>query len=184
MTPSDDSTTEAVPGEGREVDPWRFTGDFLTRMLSAQIPADATHDPIPWTPLRKPLRDAKVALLSSAGLSMKGDAPFDMEGERRRPTWGDPSWRRLRADASSDSVEANHLHIDTGYVLQDLNVALPLDRLRALVAEGEVGAIAESHYSIMGFQGSNPGLLQRDSAPEIADAMRSEEVDLALLAPV
>ena len=65
-----------------------------------------------------------------------------------------------------------------------LDVALPVDRLRELVSEGHVGAIADSHYSIMGFQGSDSSRLVEESAPAIADATKSEEVDLALLAPV
>ena len=167
-----------------EVDPWRFAGRFLKKVLGGRIPAEPTHPEIPWAPVRKPLSEAKVALLSTAGLSMRGDEPFDMDGERRRPSWGDPSWRRLRADATSASIEAHHLHIDTGYILQDLNVALPLDRLRELASEGIVGRVAETHYSIMGYQGSDSSTLENESAPELARAMCSEEVDLALLAPV
>jgi D-proline reductase (dithiol) PrdB len=168
----------------RRVDPWRFAGGFIQRVLSAGIPDEPAHDPIPWTPVAKPLGESKVALLSTAGLSMKGDAPFDMEMERRNPMRGDPSWRRLSAAAGSASVEANHLHIDTGYIEQDLNVALPLDRLRELVEAGEVGSMAEHHYSIMGYQGNDTTALVNESAPAIAEAMKSDEVDLALLAPV
>ena len=170
--------------ETRTVDPWRFTGSFLRRVLEARIPAAPSHPPIPWTPVTKPLAASRVALVSTAGLSMQGDLPFDMEGERARPTWGDPSWRRLRADATGATIEANHLHIDTSHVRRDLNVALPLDRLRELAAAGEVGAVAPSHYSIMGYQGADTRALETHSAPEIAAAMRSEEVDLAILAPV
>jgi hypothetical protein len=173
-----------VAAPARTVDPWRFAGSFLQKVLSSRIPAEPAHPPIPWAPVTKPLRESRVALLSTAGLSMKGDPPFDMELERRNPMRGDPSWRRLRADATAAAIEANHLHIDTGYVLRDLNVALPVDRLRELVAAGEVGASAPSHYSIMGYQGNDTTALERQSAPEIAAAMRSEEVDLALLAPV
>ena len=167
-----------------EVDPWRFTGRFLRRVLESRIPDEPTHPPIPWAPVRRPLADSRVALLSTAGISMKGDAPFDMEGERRRPTWGDPSWRRLRADARADDVEVNHLHIDTTYIQHDLNVALPLDRLRELADAGRVGDVAPTHYAIMGYQGNDTRALEAHSAPEIAAAMRSEEVDLAVLAPV
>jgi D-proline reductase (dithiol) PrdB len=176
-----ETTAGAAP---REVDAWRFTGRFLKSMLSSRIPEEPAYADIPWTPVTKPLSESKLALLSTAGLSMKGDVPFDMEMERQNPTRGDPSWRRLHADATSESIEANHLHIDTGYILRDLNVALPVDRLRELVNEGVVGAMAETHYSIMGYQGSDASELERKSAPEIARAMRSEEVDLALLAPV
>jgi D-proline reductase (dithiol) PrdB len=168
----------------REVDPWRFTGGFLSKILSGRIPDEPTHAEIPWAEVRKPLAESKLALLSTAGLSMRGDAPFDMEMERKQPTRGDPSWRRLQSDATSATVEANHLHIDTGYIERDLNVALPLDRVRELVAEGVIGALADSHYSTMGYQGSDTSTLENQSAPEIAAAMRSEEVDLALLAPV
>ena len=168
----------------RQVDPWRFTGSFLAGLLSRMIPEKPAWTSIPWTPVTKPLAQSRVALLSTAGLSMKGDRPFDMELERRSPMRGDPSWRRLRADATGASVEANHLHIDTGYLLRDLNVALPLDRLRELVAAGEVGSMADTHYSIMGYQGNDTSTLERESAPAIAEVMRREEVDLALLVPV
>lgn len=172
------------PTAAREVDPWRFTGKFLAGLLGAAIPPEPSHPPIPWTAVTRPLAESKVALLTTAGVSMRDDVPFDMELERRRPTRGDPSWRRLRADATSAQVRVNHLHIDTGYIERDLAVALPLERLRERVAAGEVGSMAETHYSIMGYQGSDTSQLESVSAPEIAAAMRNEGVDLALLAPV
>jgi D-proline reductase (dithiol) PrdB len=167
-----------------EVDPWRFAGGFIKKALGGAIPEAPSHPPIPWAPFTMPLSQAKVALLSTAGLSMKGDAPFDMEFERKNPMRGDGSFRTLRADAKSSEIEANHLHIDTSYVERDLNVALPLDRLRELVGEGVVGAIADTHYSVMGYQGNDASRLENESGPAIAEAMKSEEVDLALLAPV
>jgi len=172
------------PDTRRIVDPWRFAGSFLKRVLSSQIPDEPTHAEIPWTPVAKPLSESRVALLSTAGLSEAGDVPFDMDGERARPTWGDPSWRRIDAAVRREDIRANHLHIDTGYIERDLNVALPLDRLRDLVSAGEVGEVAPSHYSIMGFQGRDTSTLENESAPQIASAMRNEGVDLALLAPV
>jgi D-proline reductase (dithiol) PrdB len=168
----------------RQVDPWRFAGSFLKKVLSARIPEQPSHGEIPWAPVTKPLARSKVALVSTAGLSMREDPPFDMELERQNPLRGDPSWRRLRADATAETIAANHLHIDTGYIERDLNVALPLDRLRELVSAGEVGAMAETHYSIMGYQGNDTSTLEAESAPQIAAAMVREEVDLALLAPV
>ena len=174
------STEESV----HEVDSWRFTGGFLRKILSGNIPDPPTHPPIPWTPVAKPLSAAKVALVTTAGISMRGEEPFDMDGERRRPTWGDPSWRRLAVTATCEEIEVNHLHIDTGYIERDLNVALPVDRLRELVAAGEVGSIADTHYSIMGYQGASSAALESESAPQIAESMVSEEVDFALLAPV
>ncbi len=177
---NDPSTSPA----SREVDPWRFAGSFLEKVLSNAIPEKPTHEPIPWTPVSKPLAESKVALLTTAGVSMKHDTPFDMEYERQHPTRGDSSFRRLRGDATASDIVVDHLHIDTSYIERDLNVALPLTRLDELVAAGEVGASAETHYSIMGYQGNDSSTLVNESAPAIAAALVSEEVDLFLLAPV
>jgi D-proline reductase (dithiol) PrdB len=173
-----------APSANHEVDAWRFTGSFLRNMLSKAIPESPAYDSIPWTPVSKPLSEAKVALLTTAGVSMKDDEPFDMEFERQNPTRGDSSFRKLRGDATARDVAANHLHIDTGYIERDLNVALPLARLDELVAEGIVGSSAATHYSIMGFQGVDSSQLEQQSAPKIAEALKSEEVDFFLLAPV
>jgi len=167
-----------------EVDAWRFAGSFLSNMLSKAIPDSPAYDGIPWASVPKPLSESKVALLTTAGISMRDDEPFDMEFERQNPMRGDSSFRKLRSDATASDIAANHLHIDTGYIERDLNVALPLARLDELVAEGVVGSSAATHYSIMGFQGNDTSQLVEESAPKIADALRNEEVDLFLLAPV
>jgi D-proline reductase (dithiol) PrdB len=167
-----------------QVDWRRFLDAESADSMAARIAAQPPHPPIPWTPVSKPLAASRVALLSTAGLSMKGDAPFDMESERKRPTWGDPSFRRIRADATAADVEAHHLHIETAFVLRDLNVALPLDRLRELEREGIVGSSAPTHYSTMGYQGSSTKVLETETAPAIAASLASESVDLLLLAPV
>ncbi len=167
-----------------EVDPWRFAGGFLKNALGGSIPAEPAYESIPWAPATRPLSECKVALVSTAGLSMKGDEPFDMEYERKRPTRGDSSFRKLDASATSETIEANHLHIDTSYILRDINVALPLQRLAELAADGTIGSVASAHYSIMGYQGNDSSKLEQESAPAIAEAMKSEEVDLVLLAPV
>lgn len=178
MTDPDDST--AV----HRVDPYRFLGPTLRKLIAASIPDEPSCRDIPWTPPTGPLAAARVALLSTGGLFMKGDRPFDLERERREPLWGDPSWRRIPAHAVADDVDVAHLHIKTDYMRSDLNVALPLDRLRELVAEGEVGAMAESHYSVMGYQGENPSRIAEESGEQIVASLRAEGVDLLLLAPV
>jgi len=170
--------------EPREVNPWRFFGPNMTKTMLAAIDKAPDAESIPWTTPSKPLAESKVALLSTAGISMKGDDPFDMDGERAVPWWGDPSWRRISADASASEVEVNHLHIKTDYIQEDLNVALPFDRLRELVDDGVVGAIADTHYSTMGYQGQDTRVLENQSAPEIARSLLDEGVDVLLLAPV
>ena len=178
MTHVNDSTAEYT------VNPWTFCSPSLEKWIAEQIPEQPGYSEIPWAAPSKPLAESKVALLSSAGLSMVGDPPFDMEGERRQPLWGDPNWRRIGANATPANVEVNHLHIKTDYIRKDLNVALPLDRLRELVEDGVVGAVADTHYSTMGYQGADTSVLENQSAPEIARSLLDEGVDLLLLAPV
>lgn len=168
----------------KEVDPYRFTGRYIKKVISEAIASATPPADLPWTTLTKPVNESRIALLSTAGISMRDDKPFDMDGERANPVWGDPSWRRIEAGATSADVAVNHLHIDTSYIERDINVALPTNRLAELAAAGIVGECAPHHYSIMGFQGDDSSTLENDSAPEIARAMHDDEVDLAILAPV
>jgi len=65
----------------------------------------------------------------------------------------------------------------------DRNLALPLDRLRELAAEGEIGEVAPRHLSFMGSI-TAPNRLVRHSAPEAAEILVRDAVDVALLVPV
>jgi hypothetical protein len=74
-------------GEKR-VDGFRFLPPGLKAWIRSFIPRGDFTGPIPWTPLAKPLRQATMGLVTSAGISLKTDPPFDMEREKREPTWG------------------------------------------------------------------------------------------------
>jgi D-proline reductase (dithiol) PrdB len=138
---------------------------------------------IPFSPLRKPLSSCTVALVSSAGLSLRGDKPFDAERERQDPWWGDPSFREIPLGTTEKDIRISHLHIDPAPITQDLDVTLPLRRLGELAAEGFVGRAAERHFSIMGYI-LRPDVLLGETAPAMAARMRAESVDAALLVPV
>jgi hypothetical protein len=84
-------------------------------------------------------------------LCLGTDRPFDQEGERRNPWWGDPSYRIIPSTATSPDMRLYHLHIDPSYAEQDLNCLFPLQRLQELVEAGEIGRSAPRHYSIMGY---------------------------------
>jgi len=140
----------------------------------------------PWTPLAKPIEQCRFALVTTAGLYMKSkDPPFDIERERREPTWGDPTYRVIPREVKQEEIGATHLHVNTEDVLKDMNISLPIHRFLELEQAGEIGSLAASHYSFMGYQGF-PGEIApwRDQyAPEVVRRMKEEEVDAALLAP-
>jgi D-proline reductase (dithiol) PrdB len=105
-----------------------------------------------------------------------------MEREKREATWGDRSYRVITKGTTEKEIEANHLHINTKYVQQDINVMLPLTRLAELEQEGIIGRMASSSYSFYGFQWQNTDFLTEAIEP-ISKKMQTEEVDAVLLAP-
>ena len=180
---SDPECTWGDPPREGEPDPYRFLEPAIEASMRSDLGRPAIEE-IPWTPVKKPLADSRVSIVSTAGLSMRGDTPFDLETEKKRPSWGDPTWRRLTADVTSATVQAHHLHIDTKYLYRDLDVCFPVPLLHAFASEGRIGEVAPSHYSIMGFQGPDLRRLRDTSPKPIAEAMQNEEVDLAIFVPV
>ena len=166
------------------VDPFRFTGRTVAKIIEKRISDEKKVFEIPWAPVNKKISESKVALLTTAGISMKSDQPFDMETERDKGNWGDPSWRLIEPEATSADIDVNHLHIDTSYIERDINVALPTAILKNLALSGVIRSVASKHYSIMGFQGDDSSHLANISSPEIANHMKQDKVDLAILAPV
>ena len=139
---------------------------------------------VPWTPLSKPLSSCRFSLLSTAGIYVKGkQPPFDLERERREPTWGDPSYRAIPRDVRQEEVGVAHLHINPDDIEADMNVALPIQRFLELEASGEIGSLAPTSYSVMGYQLSNDEW-REVYGPEIAARMKDEGVDCAFLTPV
>lgn len=171
------------PPDPAEIDHNLFL-DFLTRkVMRGWMEREIPPPDIPWTGLRKPLSRCTVALVSSAGVALRTQPPFDQEGERRNPWWGDPSCRFIPSATHTDDVHLYHLHIDTSFGEQDLNCVLPLERLAELEVAGEIGRSAPTHYSFMGYL-LKPAEFLRTSLPLMVAAMRNEEVDVALLVPV
>jgi D-proline reductase (dithiol) PrdB len=165
----------------KRVDSVRFL-DRLTRTLVQSWIGLETPRSIPWTPFSKPLEACTVALISTAGLALKADRPFDQEGERRNPWWGDPSYRLLPRTATGKDVRLYHLHIHPRLPEQDLNTLLPLQRLLELEQRAEIGRSAANHYSIMGYI-LEPQELLAQSVPAMIRHMQHDGVDLVVLVP-
>ncbi len=76
----------------------------------------------------------------------------------------------------------NHLHINTDYIKQDINVILPLQRFNEFEKEGIIGRLASNCYSYYGFQ-PDPAKLLSQTMPKVADQMQAENVEAVLLTP-
>jgi D-proline reductase (dithiol) PrdB len=165
----------------RTVDSYRFVSVATRRMVQSWLELDSPGD-TPWTPLSKPLSDCTIALISTGGIALRTDQPFDQEGERQNPWWGDPSYRVIPCTATAQDIGVYHLHIDPSHAEKDLNCLLPIERLSELANEGVVGRAAPSHYSFMGYL-LDPREFLEGSVPAIIRRMRDESVDVVVLVP-
>lgn len=137
-------------------------------------------DPVPWTPLAKPLRQCRVALVSSAGFVLPNQEPFD---ESRRG--GDPSFREIGSDVDVRTLMDTHRSesFDHAGMRQDPNLAFPIDRLRELQESGRIGEVNRRHLSFMGSL-TAVGRFITETGPAAARKLVEDRVDVALLVPV
>ena len=120
------------------------------------------------------LKDRRVSIISTAGLHRRGDRPFE-------PADGD--YRVIPGNISANDLVMTHISTNfdrTGFQ-QDWNVVFPLDRLKELEGEGAIGTVADYHYSFMG--ATDPSAME-PSARNLADLLKGDRVDAALLVPV
>jgi len=133
-------------------------------------------DPIPWTPLRKPLRDCNVAIVSTAGLVLPGQPPFDSSIKG-----GDASYRLIPDDAHVAAMIDTHRSetYDHSGVESDPNLSFPLDRLHELA----IGRANRRHLSFMGSLTATQRLV-KETAPEAARLLVDDGVDAVVLVPI
>jgi D-proline reductase (dithiol) PrdB len=152
------------------------------RVMYESVPV--IDEPPAWTPLPKPLYQCNVDLLTSAGIYLKdSQPPFDVERERREPTWGDPTYRVIPTGVRQEQIGCTHLHINDADILEDVNVVLPIRAFTKLAAEGAIGGLAPEHYSFMGYQERRVIDWRTVQGPELAARLKERAVDVLLLAP-
>jgi D-proline reductase (dithiol) PrdB len=120
------------------------------------------------------LSQRRVAIVSSAGLVVRGENPF-----RGR----DPDYRAVSADTKPEGLLISHISINfdrTGFQ-EDWNVVFPLERLKELATEGVIGSVARTHYS---FMGATDPVEMESHVRELAGRLKQDEVDAVILSPV
>jgi D-proline reductase (dithiol) PrdB len=124
-----------------------------------------------------PVRQRRVALISTAGLHTRDDRPF---GGGAAAT----EYRVIPADTDSASLVMGHISVnfDRSGFRQDPNLVFPLDRLHELADEGSIGSVAAYHYSFMG--APFPPTQFEPQARALAGLLARDQVDAALLIPV
>jgi D-proline reductase (dithiol) PrdB len=134
---------------------------------------------IPWTPFEKSLAECRVALVTTAGVHLKSQTPFDMDNES-----GDATFREIPGDIDTNDLMVTHKYYDHNSADKDINVVFPIDRLREMVTKGEVGAVAPRHYGFMGhIIDDKVRELIELTAPVVAENLLGDGVDAVLLTP-
>ena len=139
--------------------------------LQSEIFVPITPPPV-WTPVTKELKDMTIALATAAGVHLKSDKRFNLAG--------DTTFRAIPNTATVDEMMVSHGGYDNGDVNKDINCMFPIDRIRELVDEGFIGAIAPENYGTMG-GGGNVQVFTEEVGPEIAQRLKAENVDAAIL---
>ncbi len=143
------------------------------------------HPPYQWTlnedaplhRLSKPVRDCRVTMLTSGGMSLCSAPAFDPMARN------DHRLDAIPADADAGDFQIHDAYYDHADADLDLNCQFPIDRLRELAMAGEVGSLAPRFWS--GFMGRiyNRSKVIETSAPLFAAQLRKDEVDLLIAVP-
>lgn len=130
-----------------------------------------------FTPLRKPLAESRVALVTTAGAHLEDQEPFHVA-----TVAGDSTYRLLPDDLDPTKLRFTHTHYDTSSAERDPNCVFPIDRLHELVDRGRLGAASSVHVGMMGFN-PDPRPIADELAPRVAAVLNDAGVDVALLVP-
>ena len=140
------------------------------KTFQSEIPT-AVMPPVVWTPVRKPLAEMKVALVTGTGVHLKSDERFNLVC--------DSTFRIIPGDTSTTELTVSHGGYDNTDVLADINSMFPLDRLRELSEEGLIAGIAPRHIGFMGGSGDLKALTH-ETGPAIAEILKNDAVDAAI----
>lgn len=120
------------------------------------------------------LAEARLALISTAGLHCRSDRPFGI---------GESGYRIIPSECRASDLVMSHIskNFDRTGFQQDLNMVFPLDRLGELAADGVIGSLAQYHYSFMG--ATDPTKMEGE-ARRLCKILHNDRVNAVLLVPV
>jgi D-proline reductase (dithiol) PrdB len=123
----------------------------------------------------KPLSASRLVIVTTAGLHQRGERPFGP---------GEQGYRVIPSDTPPVDIVQSHTSIgfDRAAIMRDLNISFPIERVRELVARGELGGLGPSCYSFMGAL-RDTARLETETGPEVARRLREEGADVALVTP-
>ena len=144
----------------------RYPGSMITNDNAIQL-----------AKLNKPLSECRVCFVSTSGVQPKTSLPFDTV----HPI-GDYTFRPVPSNSRVEDLEIHQLKYPTFGAAEDLNVIFPIERLRDLVQEGQIGGLSENFFTFIGYN-MDPVQLEKKLAEDIANAVVQEAPDIVIAAP-
>ena len=132
--------------------------------------------PPAFQPLRKPLSESRLGVLSTSGAYVVGQVAYYYKD--------DTSIRAIPNDTPTGQIHFSH--ITENYLenpRRDPNCIIPIDTLRAAEADGAIGELAPQLFSCMGGVYSQRRV-HEEMIPALYEGFRSQAVDVALLVPM
>ena len=132
-------------------------------------------DESPWTPFEKPLDKAKIALISSGGISRDDQEAFD--------PWAvnGLDFREIPVDTPFEKLNLNHNYFDHRDALKDMNCILPLQRFMDFENEGVIGSVARTAISLGMGRLYKRTALQNETVPKIVEVLKGQQTDAVFL---
>lgn len=125
----------------------------------------------------KPLAECTVAILVSGGISQCSMPAFDPQARN------DHRVDAIGKDTADDDFQIHDAYYDHSDADRDINCVFPITRLGELADAGEIGAVADRHWS--GFMGRiyNRTKVIEESAPNFVAKLNEDAVDILLAVP-
>ncbi|MDV3050676.1 MAG: glycine/sarcosine/betaine reductase selenoprotein B family protein [Planktomarina sp.] len=124
-----------------------------------------------WTP-PLPANKRRISIVSTAAVHRRDDKPF---------SWLAKDYRAFHKTDRDLVMSHVAVEFDRSAWQQDLNTIIPLDRLEEMAIDGEIGSVAEEHYSFMG--AADPVTMEK-SARQAAAQMKQDGVNTVFLIPI
>lgn len=122
-----------------------------------------------------PLAARRIAIVTTAGLHLRGDRFFEAGRGDFRVIPGDVEPGELVMSQTSTTFDRSGFQ-------EDVNVVFPLDRLREMRGEGLIGSLADRHFAFIGSATEAEAI--RPHAAEVGRALLADGVTGAVILPV
>ncbi len=134
---------------------------------------------VPFAPLRKPLRECRVALLTTAAPYQPDKGPQDARAPYNAAA---KFYETYSGDTAVDhDLRVSHVGVDRDHLSDDAGCWFPLPALRRAAAAGRIGAVAPRFHGVPTNR-SQRHTLEVDCA-EVLARVRADGADVAVIVP-